>query len=994
MALTQTLRRVLQSAGRLTALAGRGSVQAGTPLLSLFGLVLLWTAVLHFLSEERDHTIQAAIQNTTNLSRVFEEHIVRSLKAVDQTLLYIRDSYESDPAGFDLTEWTHRTQALTDLSFQISLIGKDGFVINTNLMSGTTRVDLSDREHFRVHQGSPEDRLFVSKPVLGRVSHKWSIQLTRKLIAHNGSFDGVIVISLDPQYLSRFYESIDLGERGAVALVGLDGTIRARSSTKQPGADADAAIGKSVLGGPLLTEYEHAHSGTFVADSGADGVHRIISYRAVRGYPLIVSVGVELAAVLAVHDANRRSYLTLAAILSFVLFLVTALVIVRQLRLNQARERLHISKAAYAKKSALLELTLQHMSQGLMMVDADGYVQVCNERAMQKLGLPASLMHAHPSLDEVLRWQWQNDEFGPDGQSLSGDLRSFGLSGSTSNQAIEHERVRPNGVTLEVRSMPIPGGGFVRTFTDITRIKENEASLRTAVERADKAAKAKSEFLATMSHEIRSPMSGLVGVVDLLRETPLGQEQAWMVNMIHSSAQTLLAVLNDILDFSKIEAGALSIVHEPTRLRELINQLTQPYALEAARKGIALDVRFAPDLPSGVQTDPLRLRQILSNLFSNAIKFTARGAVTLSVYTTVGDHTWLRFAVQDTGIGMEPGVITRLFAPFMQADSSTTRNYGGTGLGLCICLRLAGLLGGTLEVESRADEGSVFTLSLPLIPARAPENHVDVGSLTVLHPIHPGRVLVADDDPSNRWLTQRQLQLLGLEVDTAENGRFALEKLRSGQYSLLITDCHMPEMDGTALARAVRASADPALSAIPILGVTADATAAQRARCFEAGMSEVAIKPVSRDRMSRLLFALGTAADATPHASEPAPSGSPTFDPSNYQDLFEHGDPEGARWLTEYLEGAGEMQAELQSNRATSESDRAAIIATAHRLAGSSLSVGATSLGEAARRLERAADTALLPDLADMQAALTGPYENARAAILALLAEQPACQEI
>ena len=513
-------------------------MQAGTPLLGLFGLVLLWTAVLHFLSAERDQSLQAAKQNTTNLARVFEEHIVRSLKAVDQTLLYIRNSYENDPTGFDLTEWTRRTQALTDLSFQISLLGKDGFVITSNLFSGTTRVDLSDREHFRVHRDDPEDRLFVSKPVLGRVSHKWSIQLTRKLIARDGSFDGVIVVSLDPQYLSRFYEAIDLGERGAVTLVGLDGIIRARGTTQQPGADADAAIGRSVLGGHLLAEYGRARDGTFIAPSSADGVRRITSYRAVRGYPLIVSVGVEQAAVLASYHDNRRSYLTLAAVLSLVLLLVTALVVIRQFRLNQARERLRISEAAHAKKSDLLELTLQHMSQGLLMVDADGRVQVCNDRAMQKLGLPAPLMRAHPLFDEVLRWQWQNGEFGADGQCLPGDLRSFVQSGGTSNQSNTYERVRPNGVTLEVRSIPIPGGGFVRTFTDITRIKENEASLRAAMERADKAARAKSEFLATMSHEIRSPMSALVGVVDLLRDTPLGQDQAWMVSMIHGSART------------------------------------------------------------------------------------------------------------------------------------------------------------------------------------------------------------------------------------------------------------------------------------------------------------------------------------------------------------------------------------------------------------------------------------------------------------------------
>ena len=979
------MRQILWPAG----LTRFGPGQAGAPLLGLFGLVLLWAAVLHTLAAERDQSLQGAVQNTTNLSRVFEEHIVRSLKSVDQSLLYIRDLYESYPAGFDLTEWTRRTQAMTDLSFQITLIGKDGLVITSNLLSGTARVDLSDREHFRVHRDRPEDRLFVSKPVLGRVSHKWSIQVTRKLIANDGSFDGVIVISLDPEYLAGFYGSIDLGERGVVTLVGLDGIIRARSTTQQSGTDKESAIGKSVLGGRLLTEYSHAHSGTFVVTSAMDGVRRITSYRGVRGYPLVVSVGVEQAATLAVYQTNRSTYLAVAAILSFVLVLATALVVIRQFRLSQARERLRQSEAAYAKKSDLLELTLQHMSQGLMMVDAGGRVQVCNDRAVQHLGLPASLMDTQPLFEDVRRLQWENGEFGADGQSLPADVRSFVLSGGTSDKSNLYERVRPNGVILEVRSIPVPGGGFVRTFTDITRNKETEASLRTAMERADKAAQAKSEFLATMSHEIRSPVSALVGVVELLCEMPLGQDQAGMVDMIGGSANTLLAVLNDILDFSKIEAGALSIMHEPVSLRELVSQLAEPYAIEAGRKGVALHVQFAHDLPTHVQTDPLRLRQILNNLLSNAIKFTALGSVSLSVHTTGTGQPWLHFGVQDTGIGIEPSVIARLFAAFVQADSSTTRNYGGTGLGLCICQRLAELLDGTIEVESLAGTGSTFTLNLPLLHARMPEESMVAALPAIPHPIRIGRVLVADDDPSNRWLIQRQLQLLGLEVDTADNGRSALERLRSGHYQLLITDCHMPEMNGSALARAVRASPDPALSAIPIIGLTADTTAAQRARCFDAGMSDVAIKPVSRGTMSRLLRPFAIAVDGTPAAPQPASPKHPIFDRNTYHDLFEPCDPEGVGWLTEYLGGACDMMAELQSNLAASEIDRPDVAATAHRLAGSSLSVGATSLGHAARQLERAADDVDHPVLAEVQEALIRHYDDARTAIEGFIAEQP-----
>ena len=964
-------------------------------MLGLLGIVLIWTAVLHSLSAERNQALQGALQETSNLSRAFEEHIVRSLAAVDQTLLYMRDSYERDPAAFDVSVWARNTQALTDLTFQISLIGRDGIVIGSNLMPGSDRIDLSDREHFRVQRDSTEDRLFVSKPVLGRVSHKWSIQLTRKIRDKDGAFDGVIVVSLDPQYLSRFYEAVDIGQQGSVALIGLDGVIRARASRAGAASSSEQVIGRSLAGGQLLSHYARDTSGTYIGRSEIDGKRRVVAYRGVRGYTLIVSVAVASDEVLATYQVHRHAYVIVAGVVSAVLLLVTALVVLRQMRLTAAREQLRASEANYAEKSRLFEITLEHMSQGIMMVDAGGQVQVLNNGAKEKLGLPGEMLTSRPTLEALLQWQWSAGEFGEDGRAVSSDLRRFVLGGGMSNEPQVYERTRPNGMALEIRSLPLLGGGFVRTYTDITQRKATEATLRAAREKADQAARAKSEFLATMSHEIRTPMSGLIGVVDLLRETSLDSDQAWMADLIHGSAKNLLAVLNDILDFSKMEAGALSIVLEPTAIGGMLDEAARPHAFEAARKGVQMVISIDPHLPERTLTDRLRLGQIVTNLLSNAVKFTAAGTIVLAAEMGESElagsepaavERRLRISVQDSGIGMTPEVMSRLFTPFTQADGSTTRTYGGTGLGLCISQRLAGMLGGTLRVASQFGRGSVFTLDLPLVAAGRGPQECTAASARNTPIAGRGRALVADDDATNRWLAQRQLASLGWSVDLVEDGAAALALLGTQPYDVLLTDLHMPGLDGVALARAVRSDPDPAVRQLPIIGLTADATGAQRERCGEAGMTELAVKPVSREQLERLLSAH---VPISPAVAEQAlgvsgPGTSPVFDATNLSELFPPGNPDSRNWVGQYLRSTQQAERDIGDLLAVPEGAtlaRDALAAAAHRLAGASLSIGAVRLGEAARALEGIAAQGDLATIDACHATLLDELQRARAAI-------------
>jgi signal transduction histidine kinase/DNA-binding response OmpR family regulator len=951
----------------------RGLGQHGGAFLGLCGMLVLWIGVFHSLAMEREQAVRAATDNAVNLARVFEEQIIRTIRAIDQSLLYAREARAKDRSGFRIYNWARATQFLPELTLQISLIDRSGHISGSSLFPKAEPVDLSDREYVKVHTATSPDELYISTPLLGRATNRPIIIMSRKLTAADGSLDGVIATSVDSEYLSRFYDSVDIGRKGVVTLVGTDGVIRARA----PAGNGD---GKPAQTGARLAQRFPGIAGTLLQVSEIDHVRRIYAYRHVRGYPLIVVVGVATDEVLANYQVNRQAYLTVAAALTLLLLLVTAKIMHHQAGLRRAQEQLRASEAAHAQKSVLLEAALENMAQGIMMVDADRRIVVCNRRAMRKLDLPDALIARQPTFDEVMRWQWENGEYGEGGRALDPVLREQFMQGGNIEEDHTYERTRPDGRVLEIHSTPLRGGGAVRTYTDITERKRTEAVLRAARDEADRAARAKSEFLAMMSHEIRSPMNGMLGIIELLRDTSLEPEQNNMVALAHESAKSLLRILNDVLDFSKIEAGATGISAEPTQLRELLSVLVEATAVVAERKGLRLGSEVAEDVPDWIVVDPVRLRQIVGNLLGNAIKFTASGGVDLRVtrsHLPSGDAA-LDFAIGDTGIGMAPDVLARLFEPFMQEDASTAKTFGGTGLGLSISRRLARLMGGDVTVTSTRGVGSVFTVSLPLIAADPPHARHAGADIEAERGFMAGlRALAVEDQAINRWLMARQFGRLGLAFTLVEDGQQALAALEADRYDLMITDCHMPGMDGMELTAKVRAGeARAGGRRMPVLGLTADITTETRARCLAAGMDDVVSKPIDLRRLQqalRTLMACQPAAEA-PDADAPDAPADLVFDDRIYQELFGEDPQSGEAWLSAYLETAAATRDAVR--RSVADDDRAGLKAAAHQLAGSSLSVGAIRLGLLARRLEHAAPEAPAADLhriEDELAAVLGP---------------------
>ncbi len=374
-------------------------------------------------------------------------------------------------------------------------------------------------------------------------------------------------------------------------------------------------------------------------------------------------------------------------------------------------------------------------------------------------------------------------------------------------------------------------------------------ALRQAQHEAEAANRAKSVFLANMSHEIRTPFQGLLGMLELLDAGALAASQRTQLHVARDSAKHLLAIMNDLLDLSKLEAGTLNVGSETVGLHALAGDVQRLMQGQAVAKGLVLQASVDPDLPAQVLLDATRVRQVLYNLLSNAIKFTDHGSITLDVHRSGSE---IVVAVIDSGIGIQPATLPRLFKRFGQGDDSRLRRHGGTGLGLEISRNLARLMGGDLTVQSTPGQGSRFEMRLPLRAADPLQDAPAPAAVRAEAPRRPLRVLAAEDNAVNREVLAAMIGIDGHQVSFAANGLQAVHAVSSQPFDLVLMDLHMPELDGIGATHAIRALAGPA-ARVPIVALTADAFAETRARCLDAGMDEFLSKPVGLAELTELL---------------------------------------------------------------------------------------------------------------------------------------------
>ncbi|WP_018227865.1 hybrid sensor histidine kinase/response regulator [Methyloversatilis universalis] len=501
-------------------------------------------------------------------------------------------------------------------------------------------------------------------------------------------------------------------------------------------------------------------------------------------------------------------------------------------------EALHDKERGLAREASeangRFEALLEAMDIGVLLADRGGHVLYMNEHLPRVWALPPSpepeRLASLERIEAICRGCVSGPKRAPVFAPVD-DVRELHLD---------------DGRTLLQRSFAVRDDegreiGRLWLSEDITADRAAEDELRRAKEEAEKASRAKAAFLATMSHEIRTPMNGIIGMTDVVLDGPLSDEQRESLGWVKSSADSLMGILNDILDYSKVEAGQMTMEAVDFDLPALLADTLALFSAQASAKGIALNSRLEPGLPSLVVGDPLRVRQVLSNLVSNAIKFTDRGGVTVGLAPLA--EGMIVLTVRDSGIGIAADKIDQVFAPFSQADSSTTRNYGGTGLGLSIVSRLVELMKGRLSVQSEPGEGTVFRVDLPLPAARnrdaqAPAQAADAEVLTL-----DADVLIAEDTPVNQVLLKRLLSRHGVRITQASDGAQAVEACRKRHFDLVLMDVQMPVMDGLDATRHIRALDDVYWQHAPIIAITANALEEDRQHCREAGMNDFISKP-------------------------------------------------------------------------------------------------------------------------------------------------------
>ncbi len=539
-----------------------------------------------------------------------------------------------------------------------------------------------------------------------------------------------------------------------------------------------------------------------------------------------------------------------------------------------------------AESEARIQAIVDNVVDGIITITADGVVQSVNpatemifgDRADDLVGAGLHELLAAPdngddgrgAVEAILADRAADND--GRAQELTGLRRSgeaFPLELALSEVRTDHDRF------------------FVGIIRDITQRKQAEEEINKARRAAEEASEAKSAFLANMSHEIRTPLNAMIGLTHLTLTTALSEKQQDYLTNISGASKTLLALVDDILDFSKVEAGQLEIEALPFRLDEVMSTTEAMMRVRVAEKPIDLTFDVAPDVPLDLIGDPLRLGQVLSNLTTNALKFTSKGRVDVRVALAGSDDeaVRLRVTVADTGIGIDADARAKLFRPFTQADISTTRKFGGTGLGLAISQNLVQLMGGSIGVDSAPGWGSTFWFTAQFGRAQKTVAHRD----REMNLPQGVRILVVDDNDINRQIAREMLIAEGARVDLAENGVQAVDKVMDGGFDAVLMDLQMPEMDGYEATRRIRA--EDRFKDLPIVAMTAHALAAERDKCLAVGMNEHLTKPIDPARVTSVLAGLVSARkSAAPPpcadpvaarreapANRPAPTGAPAM---------------------------------------------------------------------------------------------------------------------
>jgi PAS domain S-box-containing protein len=789
--------------------------------LATMDVVQVWSA--------RDQEMRAAERTTANLVEAVASQVQDTFDVAAAILVGVANrvaTADGDPRALDRLLADEITNARPRLR-SLAVLDADGLLVADSAPFEPGQRRYADRVYFQYHRDRPGTELHIGPPVLSRSENAWIITLSRRVERPDGSLLAIVVATIETGYFQAYYDTFDIGPGGAILLATADGILLAR----RPFLAGN--VGRDLSKGTIFRDYlPKAPAGIALTRSSTDGVVRLNNYRRLSRYPLVVATALAEDDILAGWWQESRIHL--AGTVSLLLFtLALGLWLIQEFR-----DRLK-TEARAAQAAADYRLLADNSSDLILRVALDGTCRYASPASRILFGVAPEQLVGTNLIEK--RTRTPRPELREAFQRLAdGEERATILTRS----------LRPNGTLLQLeanmqRALTKDGSHeIVAVVRNVTERQAVAEALQTARDEAVKANQAKSSFLATVSHEIRTPMNGILGFADTLLRSELAPQQRRAATLIQDSGNSLLAILNDVLDLSKIEAGRLELERMPVCLPALADGVVSILRSQAEAKSLQLGLDLAPDLPDWVEGDPTRLRQILLNLLSNALKFTDRGSVTLSIRQADGR---LRFAVVDTGMGIAKDRQALLFQQFSQLHRASGRQLGGTGLGLAISKRLVEAMpDGRIGVESDEGAGATFWFEVAL-PTSAPPAPLADPAPTATGGA-AAHILVAEDLFINQAVIESILIDAGHTVRFASNGNEAVAAAGQERFDLILMDMEMPELDGIGATRAIRQLVGP-MRDVPIIAVTANALDSEARRCHDAGMNDHLTKPIDRTEL-------------------------------------------------------------------------------------------------------------------------------------------------
>jgi len=655
-------------------------------------IALTWGQVFRLSNESREREISAAQRDLSNLTRLSQEHASRTLRSADQVMRFVQNEYLEQGKKLDLTALSKQGVIDTEIFNQVGVIDADGIYAYANRPI-TSKIDLSDREHFRVHLAADTGELFVSKPVIGRATGKWSIQLTRRINRPNGDFAGVVVISIDPTYFTRFYQELNLGPGGLTALYGLDGIARARRVGKEEdfGSNAKSSTMFDRLG-------KGEQTGSYTQKSVVDGVDRVFFYRKIPQYSLVTVAGIDLGYLLANHSKAQEALYLQAGLVSLLVIAFAGGLTRHLLLLRRESEARHAAETLMRDRKEQLNAVFDLSPDGFVSFDSRHCVKYINPAFAEMTGMGHTALEG---MDEHDFSAWLVNLCDPTAPFEGFEVLRKRISKDPADgqQVIEITSPRQRILQVQLRVSDSSTVSHILYFRDITHETEVESM--------------KSDFLATAAHELRTPMASIFGFSEILLAQDHDEEsRKEFLGIIHKQSKLMVDILNELLDLARIEARrGKDFLFAQICLQDLLVDLVKAFQCPPGRPAPLLE---APDRLIYLMADAGKLRQAILNVLSNAYKYSPEGgavAIVVGITEQPGQAPLVSILIRDQGLGMTAAQVAQVGTRFYRADASG--KVPGTGLGMAITKEILEHHKGHIAIQSAPGEGTEITLFIP-----------------------------------------------------------------------------------------------------------------------------------------------------------------------------------------------------------------------------------------------------------------------------------------